>query len=397
MSGWLEARNILAIRPDNIGDVVMLGPALRAVKESSPGAHLTLLASPGGATAAPLLPWIDDVIPWRTIWQDLGQLPFDPAREGELIALLAGRAFDAALIFTSFSQTPHAPGYVCYLAGIPLRAGESKEFGGRVLTSELRGTPDELHQVERNLRLVEGLGFVVRDRRLAVTIADEARAATPALLAEAGLDPNAPFVLLHPGASARARRYPPERSGAVARLLAGRGWPVLVTGVEREAAIVQAVVAWAPGARPLVGRTTLAEYAALVERAALVICGNTLPLHLADATGTPVLVLYSGTDWEEQWRPRATPARLLRRPTPCHPCYLFECPIGQPCLDISPEEVVEAAEWLLEGRSASPQPPASGGSNPSTDAQSVRMHDRTTPPEEAATDLPAPASAGGER
>ncbi len=347
MSGWREARNILAVRLDNLGDVVMLGPALRAVKETSPGARLTLLASTGGAAAAPLLPWIDDVIGWRSIWQDLGHLPFDPARERALIADLAGRAFDAALIFTSFSQTPHAPGYVCYLAGIPLRAGESKEFGGAVLTTELRGAPDELHQVERNLRLVESLGFVARDRRLAVAIPDEARAAASRLLAGAGLDPATPFVLLHPGASARARRYPPERCGAVARDLLARGWPVLVTGVAREAAAVETVVGAAPGGRALLGGATLAEYAAIVERAALVICGNTLPLHLADATGTPVLVLYSGTDYEEQWRPRATRSVLLRRPTPCHPCYLFDCPIGQPCLDIPPEVVVEAAERLL--------------------------------------------------
>ncbi len=130
------------------------------------------------------------MIGWRSIWQDLGPLPFDPARERALIADLAGRAFDAALIFTSFSQTPHAPGYVCYLAGIPLRAGESKEFGGAVLTTELRGAPDDLHQVERNLRLVESLGFVARDRRLAVAIPEEARAAAPRLLTGAGLDPD---------------------------------------------------------------------------------------------------------------------------------------------------------------------------------------------------------------
>ena len=70
-------------------------------------------------------------------------------------------------------------------------------------------------------------------------------------------------------------------------------------------------------------------------------------MHLADAVRTPEVVLFSGTDYEEQWRPRSTAARLLRRPTPCHPCYLFECPIGLPCLDIAPEEVVAAAEALL--------------------------------------------------
>jgi ADP-heptose:LPS heptosyltransferase len=168
------------------------------------------------------------------------------------------------------------------------------------------------------------------------------------LLLELEIEPDRRFVLIHPGASAQARRYPPERSGAVARLLGERGWPVLVTGVEREAALIETVMRQAPGARCLLGGTTLAEYAALVERAALVICGNTLPLHLADALGTPALALYSGTDYEEQWRPRVTPSLLLRRPTPCHPCYLFQCPIGQPCLDIAPEEVADAAERLIE-------------------------------------------------
>lgn len=356
MNGWAEARNILAVRLDNTGDVVMLGPALRAVKEAAGGGserRITLLASPGGALAAPLLPWIDDVIVWRSVWQDLGQLPFDPQRERELIDDLAARRFDAALIFSSFSQTPHVPGYVCYLAGIPLRAGESKEFGGATLTTELRGAADDLHQVERNLRLVEQLGFTTPDRKLSIAISDAARRAVPDLLRWAGLDPTSPFVVLHPGASAEARRYATERSGQVAHGLTERGWQVLITGVEREAAIVATVAEHAPAARSLVGGTTLAEYAALVERAALVICGNTLPLHLADAVGTPVLALYSGTDLESQWRPRVTPTRLLRQPTPCYPCYLFRCPIGKPCLDLEPAAVVAEAEAMLGvGRAA---------------------------------------------
>lgn len=347
MNPWLSAHNLLALRPDNIGDVVMLGPALRSVKRALPEARLTLLASRGGATAAPLLPWVDDVIVARPVWQDLGHLAFDPAREMALIAELAERRFDAALIFTSFSQTPHVPGYVCYLAGIPLRAGEGKEFGGATLTTELRGASDELHQVERNLRLVEAVGFPVDDRQLSVAIPPEARAAVSPLLARLGLDPAAPFILLHPGASAQARRYPPEQAGALARLLRARGWQVLLTGVEREAALFETIVEHAPDVPVLLGQTTLAEYAGLVERAALVICGNTLPLHLADALATPVLGLYSGTDLESQWRPRQTAARLLRHDTHCYPCYRFSCPIGLPCLAIAPEDAAAAAESLL--------------------------------------------------
>lgn len=352
MSSWLAARNILAVRLDNTGDVVMLGPALRAVKEGAPGARLTLLASPAGAQAAELLPWVDDVLPFRTIWQDLGRLPFDPERERELLRSLAERRFDAALIFTSFSQTPHTPAYACYLAGIPLRAGESKEFGGAVLTTPVPPSPDELHQVERNLRLVEAVGFAVNGRALCVALPWAARAAASGLLAAAGIEPALPYVLVHPGASAQARRYDPAAMGAVARLLGELGHQVLVTGTARELPIVNRVLAAAPAARVLPNGASLAEYAALIERAALVICGNTLPLHLADALATPVLALYAGTDYESQWRPRATRHTLLRRPTPCHPCYLFECPIGQPCLAFAPGELVEAAQTLLNATPA---------------------------------------------
>jgi ADP-heptose:LPS heptosyltransferase len=346
MNEWLTAKNILAVRLDNIGDVLMLGPAVRAVKETSPQAQVTLLASPAGATAVPLLPWIDDVMIWRPIWQDVGgHMAFEPARERELLALLAERNFDAALIFTSFSQTPHTPGYVCYLAGIPLRAGESNEFGGSTLSTQLQGAPVEMHQVERNLRLVEHLGFVARDRTLQVFLPPNTTISS--LLEDIGIQPEKPYIVLHPGASAKARRYPSERFGIVANMLTQRGWQVLVTGVEREIALLQDVQHAAPDAHILMQKTTLAEYATMIERAALVICNDTLPMHLADAVRTPEVVLFSGTDYEEQWRPRSTPVRLLRRPTPCHPCYLFECPIGLPCLDISPEEVVAEAGALL--------------------------------------------------
>jgi ADP-heptose:LPS heptosyltransferase len=354
MNKWLAARNLLVVRPDNIGDVIMLGPALRAIKETSPQAHLTLLTSPSGSSAAPLLPWIDEVLVQRPVWQDVGgKIPFDPEREQALIQQLAARRFDAALIFTSFSQTPHVPGYVCYLAGIPLRAGESKEFGGSTLTDELKGAPDDLHQVERNLRLVEQLGFTVHERNLAVELKREARQAIPALLQSHGIEPSQPFLIVHPGASAEARRYPTDKFGKVAAQLRKRGLQVLVTGVERERELIEAMLEVAPETPVLTEGISLTEFAALIERASLVICNDTLPMHLADTVGTPEVVLFSGTDREEQWRPRTVPARLLRRPTPCHPCYLFSCPIGLPCLDIPPAEVVEVAVQMLLNTSSS--------------------------------------------
>ena len=65
--------------------------------------------------------WVNEVLPWRVLWQDLGNLNFDSAREWELIETLRQRQFDAAIILTSFSQSPHPAALACYLAGIPLR------------------------------------------------------------------------------------------------------------------------------------------------------------------------------------------------------------------------------------------------------------------------------------
>jgi ADP-heptose:LPS heptosyltransferase len=102
-SPWLSARNILVIRLDNIGDVLMISPALQAIKATLPDCRLTLMASPSGAQAAALLPWVDEVLPVRSVWQDMGKLAFDPVREGELIQNIRDRQFDAAIVFTSFS------------------------------------------------------------------------------------------------------------------------------------------------------------------------------------------------------------------------------------------------------------------------------------------------------
>lgn len=78
---WQSIRNLVIMRLDNIGDVSMTSPAVRALRENLPHAKITLLASPSGSQVAPLFPWIDQVLSWRVLWQDLGRLDFAPSRE----------------------------------------------------------------------------------------------------------------------------------------------------------------------------------------------------------------------------------------------------------------------------------------------------------------------------
>ncbi|OWY69296.1 glycosyl transferase family 9 [cyanobacterium TDX16] len=336
--GWGDLRNILVMRLDNIGDVIMTSPVLRAIKENLPAAKLTLMASPAGALTQPLLPWVDEVLPWRVLWQDLGRLDFDPAREWKLIETLSQHQFDAVIILTSFSQSPHPAALICYLAGIRLRLGESKESGQGILTHWVDPIPDEIHQVERNLRLIEAVGFKVRDRRLCLHVPKTITAAIP----------NS-YILLNPWTTCQSRNYDDCRFAIAARQLSQMtSLPIVVTGTNKDRDRARPLLDILGDAIDLIGATSLAEFATLIANARLVLTNNTSTMHIADATNTPSVILFAGTELESQWQPRHAPVKLLRRPTVCSPCYAFTCPYNMECLDISPEEVIAAGLEMLD-------------------------------------------------
>ncbi|MDQ4130741.1 MAG: glycosyltransferase family 9 protein [Actinomycetota bacterium] len=347
---WGRTRRILVVRLDNIGDVVMLGPALRALRANLPETTLTLLCSPVGAGVAPLLPWVDEVLVRRVSWQDAGgSFTLDPERELRLVADLRGGRFDAAIIFTSFSQSPFPPAYACYLAGIPVRVGQSREFGGSILSHCVPPAPYEAHQVERSLHLVEEVGLTRAGEELEVRVRPEDRAAARRLLAEAGAPPT-PYVVVAPGASCPSRRFEAERFTTLVELLA-RHSKVIVVGGANERELAARVASGALGARSLAGRTDVPTLAAIIEGADLVVTNNSAPMHLADALGRPLVALFAGTELESQFAPRSSPCRVLRRETACAPCHAFVCPYASgtavPCLDIPPLEVASAALDLL--------------------------------------------------
>jgi lipopolysaccharide heptosyltransferase II len=352
-SEWLEVKRILAVRLDNIGDIVMLGPALRTIRHSLPDASITLLASPAGSQVAPMLPWIDEAIVRSALWQDIsGKTKVLPKEELKFVRQLREGHFDAAVIFTSFTQSPYPPAYVCYLAGIPIRLGHSNEFGGAVLSHWFKPPSMDGHQVDRNLALLEAAGFSTAGNYLELDIPDSLQAETDQLLFEAGIDPGEPFIAFAPGASCAARRYEMSRFVTVLHLLLKNpGAPVLVLGSQRERAVIQPILEAVESDHSgklisLVGRTSVPQLAAAIRRSQLVIANNSASLHIADAFRRPMVILYSGTEYESQWRPRSGTARLLRRHTVCSPCFKFNCPFEMECLDIQPEEVVEAVRDL---------------------------------------------------
>ena len=342
------ARRVAVLRLDNAGDVILAGPVFRALRAALPRAKLLLVASPHGAAAAELLPWVDEVLVWRAVWQDAaGAMPFDPARESEAIDQLRAVGADAAIILTSFSQTPFAAGYACYLAGIPIRVGHAELFGGGVLSHPIPGpAPD--HQAERDIHLLRGVGVVPAGDQLEARVPALVGAEVASRLREAGIPDGEPIVVA-PGATCSARRYDPAAFGLAAAGLRSRiGRPIVILGGASERQLGEAVVASVPDAIDFVGETSLAEAAGIVASAGLVLTNNTLAMHLAEAFLRPVVVAYAGTDRESEWAPRRTAHVLLHEPTVCAPCRLFDCPfVGHPCLDIAPARMTAAGLDLL--------------------------------------------------
>lgn len=360
---WDNVRRLLVVRLDNLGDVVLLGPAIRALKNHLPDVHITALVSKAGTRIAPLVPGIDDAIAYTAEWQNTVGESFDPAETRALIDTLAEERFDAAVIFSSFSQSPYPAASACFLAGIPMRIGQSKEFGGALLTHWVTPLPDSVHVADRNLYLLETAGVPSAGTRLALRLPDAARNTASAVLESQGLDRGVPLVVAAPGASCPARRYPVARfSEAIAHVARRAAVRIAVVGSAREAELADEVAAATPDAVSLAGLLSLPETCALVEHSHLVICQNSAPVHIADALDRAVLVLYSGAEETEQWRPRHAPSVLLNRAVDCAPCHLFVCPREMECLDVSPEEVADRAVRLLElgdhrpSRPAQPEP-----------------------------------------
>jgi lipopolysaccharide heptosyltransferase II len=349
---WRNARNILAIRLDNLGDVLMTTPALRALKAGGTNRSLTLLASEAGAAVAQYIPEVDDVIrydaPWvKSVWQasSIGAL--------RCLSQLTERRFDAAVIFTVYSQSALPAATLAWLAGIPLRLAHCRENPYQLLShwvAESEPQSEVRHEVRRQLDLVSSVGFTTTDERLSLRIDPQDDTRAMEKLEQAGVDASRPFVLLHPGATAASRRYPALQFAAASKLIAEQtGHRIVVTGGAEERQLVETVrLHGARGTVGMAGELSLGELAAAIRRAALLSANNSGPAHLAAALATPVVDLYALTN------PQHTPWRVLSRvlfhDVPCKYCYQSVCPEQHhACLrQVSPEAVAQAARELLE-------------------------------------------------
>ena len=204
------------------------------------------------------------------------------------------------------------------------------------------------HEVQRQLDLVASVGWRAGCSRLSFTVPEADLAQVRSLLAQHGIAPRQPFILLHPGASAPSRRYPPASYAAAAELLQREGGRVLLCAGPAEAELLrQTRAAMRLPCTGLPPPASLGALAALVAGARVLVANNSGPVHLAAAVGTPVVDLYALTN--PQHTPWQVPARVLNHDVPCRNCQQSVC--AQPdhgCLSgVAPQAVADAARELM--------------------------------------------------
>jgi lipopolysaccharide heptosyltransferase II len=358
---WKDARRILCVRLDALGDVLMCTPAMRALRDAVPGRSLTLLSSRSGTAAAPFIPEIDDAIVHAAPWMK-AELPSRPEDLFALATSLAARRFDAAVVFTTYTQSALPAATLCWLAGIPLRLAHCRENPYHLLTDWVEEPEPQLlvrHEVQRQLALVRRAGArqpAGSKQPLSFALRAADLAAMRARLQRLGIDADRPWLLLHPGASAASRRYPAGQWARALELLARRtGLPVLIVGGAADAGTITEIRAGCGAdvgmaVHALIGELSLGELGAALRLAAVALTNNSGPAHVAAAVGTPVVDLYALTN--PQHTPWQVRSRVLFQDVSCRFCFKSACPAGHhACLaGVAPERVADAVLELLAPR-----------------------------------------------
>ena len=321
-------KNILVVKLSAIGDVIHALPVSYAIKERFPEAHLTWVVE---KPAYPILednPYIDDIIlfekaKFRSVSGFLHEI-------GPFRRRLRARRYNASLDLQGLFKSAA----IVWNAGARQRVGTANmREGAHLVSRPVRGAHAEGHIVERYLDVARALGCTVDEVRFPVAVSERDRAAAEALLVREGVQEGRTFVAFAIGANWPNKRWPVEHFAALAdRLCRAHYVPVLVGGGRLDETLAQDIMV-ASEIPPvnLVGRTNLKQLAHIFTCAALVLGGDTGPVHLAAGLGTPTVMLMGPTDANRNG-PYGQQENAIEVDRPCRACWKRACPKGLDCL-----------------------------------------------------------------
>lgn len=344
------ARRIAVFRALQLGDMLCAVPALRALREGEPDAHITLIG----------LPWAQEFVSrFGALVDALMVFPGAPGMPEQSYAEAAAAPFYAAARAARFDLAIQLHGSGSLSNAVVRRLGARRTAGfcpdaadhDAAHTTGVRSTREGMllpwpqgNEVVRLLSLMQALGYPAADPHLEFPLRPLDHASWRLLAEEHGLGPGG-YVCIHAGARMLSRRWPLQRFAEAGRALR-RHWKVVLTGSRDEAALIDQLARRI--GKPVVnlcGQTSLGTLAALIGHARLLLCNDTGASHIAAAMDTPSVVVSCGSD-SARWAPLdASLHRVLAEHPPCRPCMHQQCPVaGHPCAaGISVKRVVDTA------------------------------------------------------
>ena len=357
------SRRILIQRAGAFGDILMGTPLLAALREAYPDAHLTWLVE-DAAQAIDASPYLDEYIRWdRAYWKRplrRGLYPVWLTRVLRFRKVLREANFDVFISFQPeewplLARGVNAPVSIGIFDTFRRFYGATKTSRNTRLYSHPFAYPDlPEHRTDQYLLALRALGLSDNvPKQMTLGYTGEDRDAAAAFLARQGVGSKERLVVLAPWTTWPTRCWPAERFVAVGNALARRGLRVLVLGGPKEREATLALAAQMdPCPVAVAGELTFRQMAALIDRVSLLITGDTGPMHVAAALGTPQVALFGPTSpaW---YGPRTGRFVSLLHPVPCGPCDKKHCHnLSDPhlCLRlVTVDEVLAAAERLLAG------------------------------------------------
>ncbi len=282
----IQAKNILLIRTDRIGELVLTTPAFAAIRWHFPSARITAVVNPRSAEAIEGAPFVDSMI------------KFDPSGDN---AGLPGRlsffraikkpGFDLAVIFNPSKFF----NILIFLAGIPVRLGYDRK-AGFLLTHKIDDKKYlcDKHEVEYNLDLIGAIGVSALDKRPYFPLNASAEIKLNDMLKENGIEGKDLLIAVHPATSNPEKMWPPERFALICdRLLEEfKARIVLIGGKEEREAVGVVKSKMNNAVLDMAGALSVKELGSLLKRCLLLISNDSGPVHISAAVGTPAIVFF---------------------------------------------------------------------------------------------------------
>lgn len=344
MSKSHQYENILVVRLDRMGDVVLSTPALKALRDAYPQSRITFMVRPYVKDIANGNPYVDEVIVYDKAAGLLGNVKF--------IKRLREKKFDLVVALHPTLRT----NWIAFLAGIPKRLGfDKRKKMGMLLTDKV---PDKKHlglkhEIDYTLDMLKYIGINTKDRKLHVPVNRDSDNRAREALAVGGISESDTVVVINPGASCPSKRWPVERFAEAAdSLIKKRGVKVVIISGESDKKIADNMTScMKEKCLDLSGKTTVGDIAAILKRSKLFISNDSGPVHVACAVGAPVVAIFGRSDRglsPRRWGPSNKGDVVIHKDAGCLDCLAHNCVLGFKCLQaITVDEVVRASEGLL--------------------------------------------------